>query len=393
MLVLAFSSQVIVGSSECSRKYEENCKDSKCCIDAGFQCYQKNQHWASCRDECTKGINPYDPPGERTAWQCKLLSTSAPTLPPADHRRRRRSVSSRRRRRSKRRRRRSSRRRTRRRRRRSKEGDGGERRRRRSKEDERRRRSGGGGGGGGDSSGKKHKGQVTMWVAGHENLIGGQCEFGNSPVNSFTDPVLAPYLKNGFHCAIGDSNPGFGKGEHCGKCYRLTSVGNEGNPDNKGPKGSAVVMVSNSGAGGDAHFDCIMDSYTQITGTTTGIYNVEFEEVTCDLIKGGLVIIDWANEGNAYYCKMMFENVGHWGSLDLVEVCIDGDNCGSLERFTGQTWTGCPAGKGETSKWKLTQKSPKGGRETITCTCTGGWPFKPMTGGNRCKCLANFKGR
>lgn len=222
-----------------------------------------------------------------------------------------------------------------------------------------------------------------MWQKSN-GLIGSQCEFGNAPVNSETDPMLPVYLRNGFHCAIGDSNPGFGKGENCGKCYRLESTGEGTDP---GKIGSAVVMVSNGGAGGPSHFDCILPSFEAITGSNTGIFHITYEEVTCDLVKGGPVIINWADQ-NAYYCKMMFENVGSWGSLESVEMCIDGSKCKKLELFAGQTWTGCPGGKGNAATWKLTQKNPKGGSETISCKCSGSWPWKT---GYRCDCPDNFR--
>lgn len=224
-----------------------------------------------------------------------------------------------------------------------------------------------------------------MWARTNNDLIGSKCEFANEPVNSITDPVLPEYLTGGFHCAIGNANPAFGKGEECGKCYRLQGLSSD-------TKGTAVVMVSNEIAeGGKGYFDCILPSFYAITGAATGKFHMTFEEVTCDLIKGGPVVINWLNEVNAYYCKIMFENVGRWGSLESIEQCIDGPqgkNCGKLERLQGQTWTGCPKGKGSSVEWKLTQKSPKGGTETISCKCSGAWPWDPK---HRCSCPNNFR--
>jgi len=226
-----------------------------------------------------------------------------------------------------------------------------------------------------------------MW-ANNDALIGAQCEYANAPVNSITDPMLPKYLRSGLHCAIGDANPGFGKGENCGKCYRIESLGDTGTGGTPGKKGSATVMVSNGGAGGPEHFDCIMESFQAITGAKTGIFDVTFEEVTCDEITGGPVVINWADK-NEYYCKMMFQNVGGWGSLEAVELCLDGSKCGKLSLFAGATWTGCPGGPAKTSTvWKFTQKSPKGGSETKSCTCPGAWPWKT---GYRCQCVENFR--
>lgn len=305
-------------------------------------CYEKSKYWAGCKESCTPGIDPNDPPKYQTPWSCRLLGD-----PPIAGLRRRRSapapVPS---------------------------------------------PSGGGGGGGSKQSGKKIHGHLTMW-AENDALIGSQCEYANAPVNSLTDPMLPSYLRTGFHCAIGDANPGFGKGEHCGKCYRVTSTSDRGRGGTPGRKGSAIVMVSNGGAGGPAHFDCIMESFEKITGARTGIFDVDFEEVTCDEITGGPVVINWADK-NAYYCKMMFENIGGWGQLESVEACLNGNKCQKMQRFAGATWTGCPGGHGSSMLFKLTQKSPAGQTETISCNCAGSWPWNT---GKRCTCPSNFEGK
>jgi len=225
-----------------------------------------------------------------------------------------------------------------------------------------------------------------MWST-QESLIGSQCEYANAPVDSVEDPVLASYLRNKYHCAIGDSNPGFGKGEHCGTCYRLTSLNDDGTAGTPGKKGEAVVMVSNGGAGGDAHFDCILESFQDITGASTGIFDIEFEQVPCDEVTGTPVVINWADQ-NAYYCKMMFQNIGGWGQLDSVRACLDDDNCADMQQFSGATWTGCPKGAGSSMTFELTQRNPAGEVSTISCTCEGAWPWP---NGERCTCPDNFE--
>jgi len=235
------------------------------------------------------------------------------------------------------------------------------------------------------TKGQVFQGTITMWGT-QDNLIGSQCEYANAPVNSLTDTVLPSYLRSGFHCAIGDSAPGFGLGEHCGKCYRLTSLSDSGTSGTPGSRGSAVVMVSNGGAGGAAHFDCILESFKEITGAETGIFDVEFEETPCEEVTGGLVAINWADQ-NAYYCKMLFGNVGGWGQLQSVRACLDGSNCRDMQRFSGATWTGCPTGTGSAMTFELTQRSPSGTEAMIACECPGEWPW--ITG-KRCVCPDNF---
>jgi len=54
----------------------EDCSHSGCCIDAGSKCYKKNAGWAGCRPHCTPGVHHHDPPAWRTPWSCELISPS-----------------------------------------------------------------------------------------------------------------------------------------------------------------------------------------------------------------------------------------------------------------------------------------------------------------------------
>jgi hypothetical protein len=227
-------------------------------------------------------------------------------------------------------------------------------------------------------------GWATMWATTNQDLIGSHCEYANAPVNSITDPVLASYLRTGYHCAIGEE---FGIGEPCGKCYRLTSTSDNGRSGTPGSVGSAVVMVSNSGAGGTHHFDCILESFQAFTGAISGIFDITYEQTECTDVSGVPTIIQWADQ-NAWYCKMMFENIGGWGSLHAVQACLDGSRCAQMQRFSGQTWTGCPSGTGTSMTFTLTQQSPSGQTSDIVCTCSvGSWPWPT---GTRCECPSNF---
>jgi len=50
----------------------ENCATSGCCRRTGFKCFQRNEYWASCSDECSKlsALSPGEP------WTCKELGGS-----------------------------------------------------------------------------------------------------------------------------------------------------------------------------------------------------------------------------------------------------------------------------------------------------------------------------
>lgn len=101
-------------------------------------------------------------------------------------------------------------------------------------------------------------------------------------------------------------------------------------------------------------------------------------------------MINWADQ-NAYYCKMMFENIAGWGSLYSVKACIDGTKCAELQRFAGATWTGCPQGKGSSITFTLRQRSPSGQSAEVLCACAS--PVWPWPTGSRCTCPTNFAGK
>jgi len=61
-----------------------DCRQARCCSDPTMQCYEKDQHWGSCRQSCEPGtINPRDPLQFQTPWSCALLSMSTTTAAPA----------------------------------------------------------------------------------------------------------------------------------------------------------------------------------------------------------------------------------------------------------------------------------------------------------------------
>jgi len=67
--------------SLCARE-NENCFLSKprCCRNPSHRCYMKNVKWAGCRETCTPGVDPMDPPDAQTPWSC-LDRTQDPPLP------------------------------------------------------------------------------------------------------------------------------------------------------------------------------------------------------------------------------------------------------------------------------------------------------------------------
>jgi len=61
-----------VDFSRCARKQSEDCRESACCADPGFQCYEKSEYWAACKEACVPGsTDPEDDAEHRTPWSCK----------------------------------------------------------------------------------------------------------------------------------------------------------------------------------------------------------------------------------------------------------------------------------------------------------------------------------
>ncbi|CAK9084462.1 unnamed protein product [Durusdinium trenchii] len=64
--------------SRCSTPTED-CRSTRCCQDPGYTCYEKDQYWAGCRESCTPGIHPNEPPEHQTPWSCEVLRCSSST--------------------------------------------------------------------------------------------------------------------------------------------------------------------------------------------------------------------------------------------------------------------------------------------------------------------------
>lgn len=239
-------------------------------------------------------------------------------------------------------------------------------------------------------------GTLTTYASVSSSLLDGQCDFAGVPVNSTTDPMLANYLRDGMHCAIGDELPAFGNGERCGGCYRVRSTKNcgmDGDWEVCGTMSEAVVMVSTGGIIGPGRFDCFPEAFEAITGAVSGEFSIEFEEAECTAIQTTPSVVQYSDP-NPYFCKVMFENMGGWGTLDSVEGCLGDSESGSagctkMRRLSGQAWTDCPQGTSNKIRFHLSQVDPLGEESQIECVCKGAWPWAL---GDSCACGANFGG-
>jgi len=62
-------------TSKCS-KNGEDCSQTRCCVTAGMQCYEKNTYFASCNSTCRAGIHVEDPIQKH--WSCRQLGGRRP---------------------------------------------------------------------------------------------------------------------------------------------------------------------------------------------------------------------------------------------------------------------------------------------------------------------------
>jgi len=81
----------------CTASYAYDCRGNPTCCQAGFTCYEKDQHWAACRDQrCTPG-GAMQGDIDGRPWTCRVLggpheqpappalpsTSSKPVLPPS----------------------------------------------------------------------------------------------------------------------------------------------------------------------------------------------------------------------------------------------------------------------------------------------------------------------
>lgn len=138
-----------------------------------------------------------------------------------------------------------------------------------------------------------------------------------------------PYLTPGMHCAVSEDL--FQGGLGCGKCFHLSYNGVGGT--NPAQAGSAIVQVTNSGAGGSKHFDCFDDAFEELTGIATGIFPLEYYQVDCEQTPVTVVVLDGPN---AYFTKVLVAG-GHT-SVKAMDITVGNAAPVSMYRNSGATW-------------------------------------------------------
>lgn len=63
-----------VDNIECAKDGSESCKQSQCCKKSSERCFEKDEHWAACRESCVPGsFHEHDHAEHKAPWSCKPL--------------------------------------------------------------------------------------------------------------------------------------------------------------------------------------------------------------------------------------------------------------------------------------------------------------------------------
>ena len=179
------------------------------------------------------------------------------------------------------------------------------------------------------TGGTTELGELTWWTSSYSDVQGGSCEYAHVDSVYQGDLWNVPYIHTGMHCAV--SSDLFNDGEGCGKCFELDYGGKGGT--NPASAGSAIIQVTNSGAGGSDHFDCFDNAFYQLTGITTGIFPISYREMDCPQATNVYIVV--LGGSNPWYIKVLVAG-GHT-SVSAMSIELDGRTI-SMGRNSGATW-------------------------------------------------------
>jgi len=78
VLVLTTGMQPVAA---CKADGSTACAQDPTCCKAGTRCFEKDEYWSACFNDCLPGIHPDDPPSFQTAWSCTMLPATLPVTP------------------------------------------------------------------------------------------------------------------------------------------------------------------------------------------------------------------------------------------------------------------------------------------------------------------------
>jgi len=201
-----------------------------------------------------------------------------------------------------------------------------------------------------------------MWTENPSDVRGASCEYASSTATARGNGWLSPYVSGGNYCAVSEDL--FKGGAGCGKCY---SVSYDGSPaSNPGRAGSAVIQVVNSGAGGANRFDCFINGFKTISGSSTGIFPIKFLPVNCLGAPPTAVILDG---NNSFYVKVLFSG----GATGVVSAKLRiGGAMFDMTRSSGATFYANTNGASGQASFEVSYDN--GSKATIGGCFGGAWP-------------------
>lgn len=181
------------------------------------------------------------------------------------------------------------------------------------------------------------KGSMSMWSDTKDTIVGfksdgGACKYADKEMGGLNAPTARnPHIRAREYCAVNTEM--FRDGKTCGACFRLTYHGDH--PQGLGHPGSHVVQVVDSGSW--ATFDCHMTAFQAVTGATTHIFPITYEEVPCETSAEGPIAA--VLHYDFYFTRFVFGNLQR--PLQNVQLSI-GEKQFELNQIGGfwSAWTG-----------------------------------------------------
>lgn len=174
-----------------------------------------------------------------------------------------------------------------------------------------------------------------MWTSNPTEIKGSSCEYAQSVSTAQGSSWLEPYVVPTHYCAVNDVL--YQNGLGCGSCFKISYNGVGGTDPGLAGGNSAIVQVVDSGS--DKEFDCFLDVFTIITGSSTGIFPITYTSVPCTTSisteatpSPTVVILDG---DNAWYVKVLI--AGGRTSVQALQLTL-GTTTYPMERVSGATW-------------------------------------------------------
>merc|ERR1719229_1139517 len=208
---------------------------------------------------------------------------------------------------------------------------------------------------------------MTMWSADPDIIVGSSCEYVNAAQGGLASPAAtSPYITSKNYCAV--SADLFEGGLACGRCYKLTFDGTDTTEHGCPAAGSRIIQVVDSGSAKE--FDCQETVFEEISGCTTGVMGISYEEVECE--GTGPATATVLDGDNAWYTKMIFSGLSH--SVASASITVGEGELIQMNRNGGATWSAStPAGI--SGNVAVTFKLTLDNEEIVELSeCFGSWP-------------------